>query len=621
MLAPILSLAIVAFYVWSVWRLLRHESREFHLVLLVIVILALALRLAYLGDYPPGLNEDEVKGLERGQVALNEGTLFGRGVEGPILLNALFMSQLLPLLGPVRWAVRGYSFVGGILACAVIAAVGRAMRLGRVASLVGAALVAVLPVFNFYSRVAWGGELTFHQALLLAALARLIWQNGNRGDVVVGGVASGLLLWDYAAGRSMLAMPILAAALASGMNSLRCLLIPLGGLLVWSPYLAGFWLWVRDQFGATLDPGYHDSTLTTVARKFVGALDALTRPRSRTGWMSIPSGATFPWLALGLAPLGFVRSWRHAVFLLGGFCLGLTPSLLSEGTAPSAHRMLMAYTFIPLAIACGIDAVPRPRLRCWAAVSCVAVLGVLSVRSFFSATYWDNESQAVFPRDRTLLAETAERNPAVRKIVDGGIKYHWGLRRLSAKDSELLSVENWLPPTGVPLQYVMGPHSSALRAFYLDLFGSERMTMIGQGFLLRLEAADWRWIEAHGWTYRATCEATVRQIHVPTLHQRGIGFRDLACPHGADHEWRARWNGPREWVAVTFSGDLGVEVNERLVAEKHGEEQEQTFELVPGDDVRLHLHTEGLWPDVKLFEMSPQTRRLPRWESATPIDP
>src|SRR5207247_805876 len=103
------------------------------------------------------------------------GNLLAEGcTDVPILLNALFQAQLVPVLGPGRWAIRSYSLVTGVLATAVAFAVARAMGFSLIPSFAVGAFVAVLPWSLFYGRVSFGGELIFHELLLLAALARLI---------------------------------------------------------------------------------------------------------------------------------------------------------------------------------------------------------------------------------------------------------------------------------------------------------------------------------------------------------------------------------------------------------------------------------------------------------------
>ena len=125
-----LSLAIVGASGLSLWWLLRGESRVTLLALAVLTTAAIALRLFYTTDFPTGLNEDEPKVLYAAGRAVARNTLLAESnISVPILPHALFQGQLIPLLGPWRWAIRSYNLVGGILCTPAAFAAARALGL------------------------------------------------------------------------------------------------------------------------------------------------------------------------------------------------------------------------------------------------------------------------------------------------------------------------------------------------------------------------------------------------------------------------------------------------------------------------------------------------------------
>jgi hypothetical protein len=158
MLAPILTACIILGYAASLWWLLRRERLETVLWLAIICTLSLCLRLVYTTYFPQGLNEDEPKVLLSAMQALRNGQLFGEGnTLLPVLLNALFQAQLVPLFGPTRWAIRTYSMATSVLATPAAFAVSRNFGLRIGSALAAGALVAVLPPQLFYGRISFGG--------------------------------------------------------------------------------------------------------------------------------------------------------------------------------------------------------------------------------------------------------------------------------------------------------------------------------------------------------------------------------------------------------------------------------------------------------------------------------
>jgi len=343
--------AVLLAYAASLWWMLRRESVHALLALVALCGVAAALRLVYTTDYPAGLNEDEVKRLFCATAELGRGSLWSDDCTGwPALLEVLFQAQLAPLFGAGRWAIRTYPLVTGVLSVPLTFAAARGLRMRTIGSLVAAALVAVLPWSLLYGRVSSGGELIFHEMLLVAALARLVGGSGRWAEVGIGALGIGGLFYDYGCGRPLVLLPLGAALLARGWRRALCVAVTIVGLLTWAPYVWHAYLPVfLNSFTAHVQV---DAATPLWARAATGLLAvgrALVWPLASDGWLTVRAGAVHPWLALALAAVGVLVPKVRSLFLLGGFFLGVAPGMLTDGPAPSAHRLLMAFPFIALA--------------------------------------------------------------------------------------------------------------------------------------------------------------------------------------------------------------------------------------------------------------------------------
>jgi hypothetical protein len=240
-LAPMLTAVIVLFYAASLWWLLRKETARTMVGIVALCGVSMSLRLVYTTSYPAGLNDDEPKILGCAIDCLRGHRLFAECVGMPVTLNALFEAQLMPVFKTDRSRVRTYSLVTSVMSTAAAFAVARGLGLSVVPSLAVSALIATLPWSLFYGRVSQGGEMLFHQLLLLAVLARLVWvEDAGWVDVAIGGFALSLLHYDYFCGRAMVGMALLAAVLARGARRrLQCLLILPVAFAGWLPFLRG----------------------------------------------------------------------------------------------------------------------------------------------------------------------------------------------------------------------------------------------------------------------------------------------------------------------------------------------------------------------------------------------
>ena len=628
----LLALAIVAASALGLWWLLRRESRTTLLVLAVLTSLALAVRLAYTTDFPPGLNEDEPKVLYAAGLALQRGTLLAESnISVPVLMHALFQGQLIPLLGPGRWAIRAYSLVGGVLCVPAGFAAARALPLAVAPSLAVGGLIAVLPWALFYSRVMQGAELTFQQLLLIAALARLVFTapagdtaNGPRSagwrEWALGSFALGWLLYGYWCTRAMVGMPLIAAALASGRRRWWCLAILPVALLAYAPYVVAN---RQSMFIAQgVSPAYYAGfgELARLAQRAGEALGVFVWPRAEDGWLTIRAAALHPPFLLIVAAFGALSGVRRAVFLGGGFLAGLAPTILAWG-AQSTHRMLMAFPFVALASGCALDdLIPRRGLQRAASAALVIAIAAYSIPLYFSAEFWPFDSRSKFDGPRTELVESLPLPPSPPVILMRQVLYFRYPRYLVAPGDQDLDADNWWPEARGAI-YAFSADAVALRPFYEDLLGPRRVESFGWTFKVTFEPGDWSWLRQHGWSYETHCGDSRLRGQVPVLFQPGFSFAGLICSAPVEHTWRARWNGPSTALRLHTNGPTTVDAGG--VHLESGAEAAPTIDFTaePGMDLRVTVTLPRFQPfaDVALFEHTPIGERVPMWERTVPI--
>jgi 4-amino-4-deoxy-L-arabinose transferase-like glycosyltransferase len=278
-----------------------------------VLLVATALRLAALGDVPPGLYHDEAyHGLDaldilRGQLSLYFPANNGRE---PMFLYLVALS--VGLLGKSPYALRLVSVPVGILTVAATAAMGRALFSRRV-GLLSAAVLAVTLWHVHLSRV------SFRAILFPLFIALTTWQvaEGVKGAAaygrkrwshwVVAGILYGLGFYTYTAARfspvALLALGLYLLATQPAMRDFRSRT----GRSLWSSIGAA----ALAAFVAALPLGiYTASHLDTV----------LGRPGQVSICNPTINGGDF-WGTLGthtLRTLGMVfvrgdRIWRHNV--------------------------------------------------------------------------------------------------------------------------------------------------------------------------------------------------------------------------------------------------------------------------------------------------------------------
>jgi hypothetical protein len=615
-LAPFLAGAILAAYMAALWRFFRRESWATWLALSVICAFSLAVRVAYTTDFPSGFNDDEHRLLGCANEALDRGALFGEGCTGiPQLLNVLFQAQLAELIGPGRWAIRSYSLFTSILATLAAFAVARAMRARVSTGLAAAGLVAVLPWSLFYGRISIGGELVFHQLLLLAALARLVWQRGEWSDVGIGVLGLSLLLYDYFAGRVMLAMPVWAAVLARGRNRLLCLAVLVLAVLSWAPHLAERPRYVFGVLAEQQHPNLLSQPVETLRSKTITVLEAFTAPVGVDSFLAVSAGALHPWPVLVLAVLGSLTGVRRSLFLWGGFVGGLLPSILS-GQMANSHRMMMAFPFVSIAAACALDLIPWRAWRKAAAIALVLAVGSQSVSIYFSDKFWSWGARQQFQPDKSALAE-ALRTPGPRPLVVVPQVWLWP-RLLTDPARQILSADNWFPLNRAVV-YGFSEEWGKLRPFYDAILGPPRVRSFGEAFLVDLEDGDWSWLRRHGWAYEAACGTDIRRGQVPTLFHVNTTFRDLQCQGPVVHRWQGVWRGAGRTLRLRFSGESRVETSGNTIREKTGWESAVDFSVQHDETILVSVTSPGSLVYAVLLELGPAGERVPAWERVSPV--
>ena len=621
-IAVVVTLLIVLAYGASLWWLLRRESPTVWFALLALCGVSLSLRLVYTTDFPAGWNEDEPKILSCAYQDLMRGDLLTVGcTDMPALLSVLFQGQLVPLLGPGRWSIRLYSMVTSVLATPAAFAAARALTLSVVPSCAVGAFVAVLPWSLLYGRVSVGGEMVFHELLLLAALARLVWAvRAGWPEVGIGSLGLGLLLYDYFCGFAMLGMPLVAAVLARG-RRLYCLAILVLAVAAYMPYVHAHPDSFEHNVTSRVHPEVSADPLDTLARKVPRAFQTFTQPLAGEWALTIRSGAMHPRLILGLAALGVLCSGWRGAFLLAGFLGGLTPALASIGEIVSAHRMLMAFPFIALAAGSALNLIRWPRWCALVTVPVVALVGFQSVRLYFSPEFWPQGSRDVFSADRTAVVESLPLPPHLPVVVMKQLGFFFQPWTLTDQNYQLMTVDNWLPADGAGALEVFDPFAAPLRAFYEQLVGTERVRAFGRAFTVSFEPRQWSWIKRHGWAYEARCGTQMRRAVVPVLYHELLTFGTLRCREPITHVWRGRWRAAATRLRVYFNGEGRVETSRGIALHGAGEQATLDFAVEPGDELRVTLTVPPPDPSAvaRLMEITPVSERVPLWESVDPL--
>jgi hypothetical protein len=621
-----IGIAIFVGYGAALWWLLRREGPWTFVALALLCGLSLTLRLVLTDAYPWGIAEDEPKVLACAGQALEQGSIFGEScIHIPYFLTSLFQAPLVPYVGANRWSMHSYSMLLSVLATPAFFGAARAMGLRTASSLVAGGLAAVLPWSIYYGRMILGGELIFHQALMIAGLAGLIWRRGGWQDALLAGFGLCLLLWDYWAGRSMAGMPLAAAVLATGWRRLWCVAALAIAFIGWYPHLAtgpadaNVGLSLEGGHAATIAGGFHPGFATapyeTGVERTKLAFRTLMEPVGQESIFTMRSVAMHPVVLLALAALGVLTGVRRGLFLLAGFVAGIVPGIVSGTYVISAHRIMMCYGFIALGAAAAVNVAPWRRVRVPLAAIVLVGTALWSIPFYFSDRFWPTR----WPGDResAALSDAIAEAPPAHLIAMHQIGFYGYLT--GVESAEPLTMDNLVPPTNQAVTYAFTWQAQPLRPQYERLFPKRVLPTGRESFLVRFEAADWSWVGQHGWALEARCDGATRFFRAPFLFNTNQLPQDYRCQTSPTFVWRAHWSGPETTMDLAFSGSLIVTVGDHSVT-KEGWEQGLTFSLPADTDVTISLTIPpGTAPTAVLLEHSTAGLRVPDWEKFTPL--
>lgn len=638
----ILSVILLGAYILCVWWLLRQERWWTLSALLALTIATALLHTHQIIELPLGLNDDEIKTLKSSHEYFGNRKIFVLAAQGPILHAILFQMPIVWWTDSAWWAMRLYPIVFGILAVPVSFSVGRSLRFGIIPSFVTAALVATLPWSLFWGRISWGGEIIFYQALLLAALGRILWCDGGKIELVIGALGLSGLLWDYTGAWSMLAMPFIAALIG---HTLRQRALSLGvfvlAVILWIPYLLNIQEWwqhisnkvsLAPTSAAPLSIAALQQRFDHLLGPFKQTLRAFLYPEGNVYWISMHSVAIHPQFVLVVAALGAIISLvRRSIFLALGFLAGLTPALLSFSGAPSTHRMMCAFIFISIACAAPFwlaSKVSASRAGQWlvgiTAACFVASATSQSVSLFFSPSFW-TESERIFFGSETLIAESI-RLPTTTPLAAGPqINRILEARGVENPGFVNLTYETLLPTR--PMTIALSPAIQPLIPFYEGALPKERITTYGAvrdkpSIKAEFSASDVDHWAKYGWTLERRCaDRTLTGVRLPVFFiTNDLGWAE-PCPGQREIILKAQWTRePTELSLITYRGTpVTIETSQGLkVTSSSTDQAPKQFTLHPNEIVTISVESShgGLaW----LMEGGEHTSKLPRLESFQPV--
>jgi hypothetical protein len=631
---PVTVLAIVlliARILATLW-LLRMEARGHLKGLFFLTLGAAVLRLLWIYDLPPGLNEDETKTLRQAMSSGSSTDMLLPGIEAPILHAILFQLPIANGLKSLFWGSRLYPLVCSIIGVPLAFVIGRSLQFSARTSYLLTLLVTVLPWSLFWSRLPWGGEIIFYQLLLVAAVSRIIWRDGGWRDVLVGIVGLSGLLWEYTGAWSMASIPVIGFILAFGIRGrLRCLSILLGAILLWLPYMLRARHWVHYITEKVSSPAGSFSSQNLVnhyTQQLTRCIEVFWTPTGNTSWLSMHSVAIHPYLVLATAVIGlFTLAPRKALFTLGGFSAGLLPVLVSGSSAPSTHRIICSYLFISIASVALFHRLERLLARpsgklisgLLAAGFAVSVT-IASLKIFLSDEFWRNAEGGVFLHGETLLSEALEPTKDFPAILAGSVV----VRAEVTKDTQLLSMlsyGNWLPASqsiyGFSREFenLLPVYSAALPSDQVRVFGGADYP---KSFTAQFSAKDVAAWNAYGLALTIDCkdgtEAQTFRVPVVMIEEALNGFR-LYCKGTHEYRYRATWVGPPTDLILVHSPAIRV-LTSSPNALRDGDKMR--FSVATGEPLELTITFPNSNGIARLLMGGESASRLPPLSSFTP---
>lgn len=635
----VLTVLLSAAYLWSVWWLLRNERWGVVLGLVALTAIALGLRVYRVWDFPPGLNDDEFHTLHAAHSALRAWQVFGVGLNVPLFPTVLFSAPFSQMFDSAFWSMRTYAIAMGTLTVPVSFAIARAMTFGVIPSFVVSALVTTMPWSLFWGRFPSGGENIFFEALLVAAIARIIFSGGGKAEVWIGILGLSGMLYNYIGVWVLLGLPFVGVLLSSSRRqAFLCAMVGIGSILTWVPWLLQFEEWGGHIVykTTTVSPSEVHSVTNVLGAQFekiVKTLRVFVFPEGDVHWISLHSVALHPVTVLVVAMLGIcVTGWRRAAFLVLGFGLGVLPAIVSFHRSPSTHRIIGSFLFISLASGAFFHAILSRRMSkaSRAVFSSLAVVfsivaGYEGVSSFVSPQFWQGYGD-VFMHSRTLLAESI-RLPTTRNIVvDRYVARVLEARGHFKPGFLILSYENALPTRAT--EYALSPAVPELVRFFKDEVPSEQVTSyMGMGgdesVLLKVsddDAARW---QRYGWRVQLPCSESQRiSAQIPAFLHQPFYRWTYFCEGAKEIVFKAAWTREKTELKVEAFGSqaIRVETSRGTRLERREGEAESLLLTLHRDEivtVVLNVVDGGV---ARLVEMGPDGERLPRLGSFTPAD-
>ena len=410
-------------------------------LILIILFVAAALRLAALDIVPPGLQHDEVfHGHDAVTVLLGYHPLYFTSNAGNEPLFIYLMSATINLFGRNVLGIRMAAVICGLLTVVFTYLWIRRAYNPRTA-LIAAALLAVNFWPLFLSRVGLrAASLPMMAALAAYLLFRSsefgVHREAKAGDSVfhipgsawLAGIALGLALYTYPASRTLPIIFVLFFILYSLVSRKlnKTILVILGtGLIVFAPLgytiatlpqaderlqqLGGP---VQDLLNGNPEPVLRYTRDTLGMFTFGG--DPVPRYNLPGRPVFDPITGLFFYLGLLLA----IRRWREPrnLFALIWLPLGLLPSMLSD-SAPSFLRASASLPVTFLFPALALDWLLRRPAAAWGVVIVLALGGAFTLRDYF--VVWPNQTDVreVYRSDLAAAARWIEQQPGDQPIV------------------------------------------------------------------------------------------------------------------------------------------------------------------------------------------------------------
>lgn len=364
-------------------------------LLVLILLLAAALRLPEGTAVPPGLHYDEAaNAILAAEIGLQgERPIFIPSYTGKEVLFFYLTGGVMRLVGPSVFSLRLTAAFVGLLTVAAAYTLARELLRDRRVALLAAALLAVSFWHLLFSRL---GFRAITQPLLQALAVIALWLGWRRQDwrwLAASGVALGLAAYTYLAVRlfplllGVSLLPLLVGEMNTkgqrdeGTKSLKGRLGRLGivvgvALIGVAPLLAYFGrrpeaFWVRI---GQVAPGAAALSLWESVRRSLAMFFISGDPYIR---FNVPERPLFSWLWGGLLLLGWLfvwRQWRRGPLeRAGALLLALAPLIMLLPTAlavneivPSNLRAIGMLPFVMALPALGavtlLDWLPRQRL-------------------------------------------------------------------------------------------------------------------------------------------------------------------------------------------------------------------------------------------------------------------